>query len=258
LIVVESVDELIAKLNNPSGEGEEAKFELIGRGVDVVPALAGRLGNLERFGKLTAIEAFEALQDARACPALLGLLADEDETVVEWSARALGALRCQDSVEPLQRVLSRMIADHVPPDWTGPAQVRAALADLGARWPVVPRVTTDLQLRRDDTDMWLCRSSDLATVLEDLAEHGQVVLGFTLWRIGDDGHLYWTQHQHEDWSFDWSARWTDNVAAARGAARRDLAAMAPAADLLAHVAWIDEVDVTLNPLSGSAANEPRR
>lgn len=58
--MVGSVGELIARLNDPSGDGEEAKFELIGRGVDGVPALAGRLRNLERFGRLTAIEAFEA------------------------------------------------------------------------------------------------------------------------------------------------------------------------------------------------------
>ena len=253
--MVESVDVLIAKLNDPSGDGEEAKFELIGRGVDVVPELTSRVGSLERLGKLRAIETFEALQDARACPALRVLLADEDETVVEWSARALGTLVCQDSVEPLLQVLARMIAEQVPPDWTGPVQVRASLADLGARRPMVPRTTMDLQLRRGDTEMWLCRSEDLATVFEDLAEHSQVVLGFSLWRIGIDGQLYWIQRQGEDWEFDWTARWTDNVAAAREAALRDVATVTPTADLLAHIVWIDEADVTPDAASGHVAEE---
>jgi hypothetical protein len=61
LIVLESVGELIAKLNDPSGDGEEAKFELIARGGAVVPELAARLGKLERFGKLTTIERFRTL-----------------------------------------------------------------------------------------------------------------------------------------------------------------------------------------------------
>jgi hypothetical protein len=54
--------------------------------------------------------------------------------------------------------------------------------------------------------MWLFRSSDLVAVVDDLAEHSQVMLGFTLWRIGDAGRLYWTRHESEGWSFDWSER----------------------------------------------------
>jgi hypothetical protein len=243
-VTVESVDELVTKLNDRSGKGDDAMFELIDRGIDVVPVLASRVATLERFGKLSAIEVFEALQDARACAALLALLADEDETVMEWSAEALGALRCPDAVQPLERVLARLIAEQVPPDWIVPITVRVALAELGARRPVVPSVTTNLQVRRDDTETWLCRSSDLAAVVDDLAEHRQVVLGFTLWRIRGDG-LSWTKCPCDDWSFDWSARWADNVSAAWQAARRSISTITPSSDLLAHVSWIDEADVTL-------------
>jgi hypothetical protein len=68
------------------------------------PELVSRLAALERFGKAIAIkaiafEAFEALEDARACPALVGLLAD-NETAVEWSARAPGSRGCGDAIEP--------------------------------------------------------------------------------------------------------------------------------------------------------------
>jgi hypothetical protein len=243
--VAESVAELIAQLDDPSGVGEEAKFELVARGADVVPELATRVGTLRRFGKLQAIDAFEELEDPRACPALVGLLADDDETVVEWSARALASLGCTDAIEPLQRVLAHLIAEQVPPDWTGPVQIRAALTDLARRQPVIPRVTADLRQKRTDTDMWMFRSSDLVAVIDDLAEHGQVVLSFTLWQVGGDGQLYWTRHESEGWSFDWSAGWPDNVTAAQRAARHDAEAVAPGPDLLVHVEWIDEVAVTL-------------
>jgi hypothetical protein len=251
--MADSVGELIGQLDDPSGVGEEAKFELIARGANVVPELAARVGALERFGKLLAIEAFQALEDARACAALIGLLADGDETVVEWSARAVGSLGCADAVGPLQHVLARLVAEQVPPDWTGPVHVRAALTDLGARQPVIPRRTADFRQERDDTERWLCRSSDLAPVIDDLAEHGQVVLYFMLWRVGDDGRLYWTRHESEGWSFDWSVPWPDNVVAAHRAALHDAAAVVSSPDLLVHVEWIDEADVTLG-----AASPPRQ
>jgi hypothetical protein len=61
-------------------------------------------------------------------------------------------------------------------------------------------------------------------VFNDLAEHSQVVLGFTLWRIGDDGRLYWTRHESEGWSFDWSERWAGQRHAGPGALLRAMVA----------------------------------
>lgn len=246
--VAASVDELIESLNDPSGGGEDAKLELIALGVEIVPDLAARVGKLEPFGKLTAIEAFEALNDQRACSALIGLLADANETVVEWSAGALGSLGCRDAVEPLQRVLAQLTAAKVAPNWTGPATLRRVLADLGARQPVLPSLTSSLQQRHGDTEMPLVRAADLCAVVDDLAEHGQVVLGFTLWRVGEDRHLYGTQGNHAEWKFDWSTTWADNVIAARRAARD--AALATAPGLLAHVEWIDEDDVAAGRRGG--------
>jgi hypothetical protein len=103
--------------------------------------------------------------------------------------------------------------------------------------------------------MWLFRSSDLPTVIDDLAEHSQVVLGFIPWRIADDGQLYGTRHELPDWSFDWSASWPDNVGAARHAARGNVAALRDA-ELLAHVEWIDESDVLLDVASAARRSEP--
>jgi hypothetical protein len=169
-----SVHELIETLDDASGAGEDAKDELIARGVEIVPELAARVGTLGRFGKLTAIEVFEVFRDQRACPALLELLADDAETVVEWSASALGVLRRHDAIGPLRDVWSRAVAAQVPPDWTGPVSFRRALTDLGARQPVVPSLTARLLQQENDSEMQLVPSAHLAAVVEDLADHDQL------------------------------------------------------------------------------------
>jgi hypothetical protein len=240
-----SVSDLIGELNYSSeGRGEEAKFELISRGVEVVPELAARVADLGRLGKLLAIEAFETLGDPRACSAVIALLRDEDATAVEWSARALGSLGCREAVVPLLELRSRLVATRVPPDWTGPVALRRALSDLGARQAVVPVVTASLKVQRPDTGMELFRSADLTTVIEDLAEASQAILYFQVWRIGDDGRLYWVQIDHEEWAFDWSAPWSDNVVAAHAVARANAAKLVPDLDLLGQLEWIDEADLS--------------
>jgi hypothetical protein len=239
-----SVGDLIGELNYSSdGRGEEAKFELISRGVDVVPELVARVAGLERLGKLLAIEVFETLGDPRACSSLIALLGDDDASVVEWSAGALGSLGCPEAVVPLLELRSRLVATRVPPDWTGPVALRRALSDLGARQPVVPVVTANLTVQRADTGMQLFRSADLKTVIEDLAGLSQVILYFQVWRIDDDGRLYWVQSDREEWAFDWSAPWSDNVAAAHAVARANAARLVPQPHLLVQPEWIDEDDV---------------
>src|SRR5258708_37891809 len=170
-----NVSDLIEELNYSSdGRGEEAKFELISRGVEVVPELAARVVALERVGTLISIEVFETLGDLRACSALIALLRDDDATVVEWSVGALGSLGCREAVVPLLELRSRLIAARVPPDWTGPVTLRRALSDLGARQAVLPVVTANLKVQRADTGMQLFRSADLMTVIENLVGLRQV------------------------------------------------------------------------------------
>jgi hypothetical protein len=131
-----SVSDLIGELNYSSdGRGEEAKFELISRGVEVIPELAARVLGLERLGKLLAIDVFEALGDQRACSSLMALLRDDDATVIEWSASALGSLGCGEAVVPLLELRSRLVATRVPPDWV-------------ARWLCVARSVTSGLVRQ--------------------------------------------------------------------------------------------------------------
>jgi len=239
------VSDLIGELNYSSeGRSEEAKLELISRGAKVVPALAARVVDLERLGKLLAIDVFETLGDARACSSLISLLQDDDTTVVEWSARALGSLGCHEAVAPLLELRSRMVAARVPPDWTGPVALRCALSDLGARQAVVPEKTARLKVQRAGTAMQLFMSADLTTVIDDLAAHSQVLLYFQVWRIGNEDQLYWVRGDHEQWTFDWSAPWSDNVAAAHAVARANAARLVPQPDLLVQPEWMDGDDIS--------------
>lgn len=240
-----SVSDLIGELNYSSdGRGEEAKVELISRGIEVVPELAALVGGLERLGKLLAIDVFEALGDPRACSSLIALLRDDDTSVAQWSAGALGSLGCPEAVAPLLELRCRLIETRVPPGWSGPVAVRRALSDLGARPAVFSVVTANLRVQRADTGMQLFRSADLTTVIDDLAGLSQVILYFQVWRAGDDGHLYWVHSEREEWAFDWSAPWSDNVAAAHAVARANAARLVPQPDLLVQPEWIDEDDLS--------------
>ena len=157
---------------------------------------------------------------------------------------ALGSLGCREAVVPLLELRSRLVATRVPPDWPGPVALRRALSDLGARQAVVPLVTANLRVQRADTGMHLFRSADLTTVIADLAGLSQVILYLQAWRIGDDGRLYWVQSDREEWAYDWSAPWSDNVAAARAVARANAAEVVPQPDLLVQTEWIDVDDVS--------------
>lgn len=133
------LSDLIGELNYSSGgRGEEAKLELISRGVDVVPELASRVIDLQRLGKLLPIDVFEALGDQRACSSLIALLRDDDATVVEWSASALGSLGCREAVMPLLELRSRLVAIRVPPDWVVLWRSGARSATSGLTKPSFP------------------------------------------------------------------------------------------------------------------------
>ena len=172
------------------------------------------------------------------------MLREDDATVAEWSAGALGSLGCREAVAPLLELRSRLAASRVPPDCTGPVVVRHALSDLGARQAVVPVITASLRVQRADTCMQLFRSADLVTVIDDLAGLSQIVLYFQVWRTGGDGHLYWVQGDRGTWAFDWSAPWSANVAAAHAVARANAARLVPRPELLVQQEWIGEDDLS--------------
>lgn len=88
--VTTGIGALISRLDDPSDISADAKDALIAQGTSVIPELAAALPGLDRFGKLSAIQVFEAFGDRRAGPVLVELLSDAETTVREWAANALG------------------------------------------------------------------------------------------------------------------------------------------------------------------------
>ncbi|MFD9414186.1 HEAT repeat domain-containing protein [Streptomyces goshikiensis] len=139
------VEALVQQLDSKADESYDARAELIWIGSDAIPAVIDGLPSLGGFGQLTAIEVFEAVGDPRCGPALIGLLHSDNPTVREWAAIALASLEINAAVEPLRRAYRACLARATPPDWTEPDGIRWALTELGARSPVVPRLTARLR-----------------------------------------------------------------------------------------------------------------
>lgn len=241
---VDEVDRLIAELNESSeGIGDEAQASLIALGPPAVERLVARVDGLSRFGKLCAIEVLSSAPVAGAGDALQALLADEDSTVREWAAVALGELGHDPAVEDLQRLRARLIEEAVPVDWTEPVAVRGALAVLGARHPVVPALLRQ-QAVTSRTGLVVWPASLLERLVEELSKAGQVLLYFMVWRQGDDEQLYGESHESAGWSFDVDAPWNSNVLAARDAALVEATALPERRNgLMVSMEWIDAVDV---------------
>jgi len=68
-----------------------------------------------------------------------------------------------------------------------------------------------------------------------------------IWRVGDHGQLYWTEHEWAGWAFDRSLPWSENVAGARDAALLEADFVQRTGDLVAKIEWIDEGDVAVPP-----------
>jgi hypothetical protein len=151
-----------------------------------------------RRPKLSAIEVFEARGDPRAGPALIGLLSDADTTVREWAANALSALRYTEAGPALTQLNARLLRYRIRPDFTEPVAVRNAMANLGLRQRRTPDLTRTLAQHISHEHKWPV--GRLPEVIRDLADHDQVVLYFMIWRIADDGQLYWTQHEGAGWA----------------------------------------------------------
>jgi hypothetical protein len=244
--VPSDISVLISSLDDPLTDiAEDAKGALIGRGAAVIPEFAAALPGLGRFGKLTAIEIFEAYGDRRAGPALVGLLNDADTTVRERAANALGALGYAEAGPALVRLKARLLRDLVRPDVTEAVAVRSVLTLFGLQRRVTPDLTRTLARDTGHGQVWPV--ARLAEVLRDLADHDQVVLYFMIWRVGDHGQLYWTARERAGWAFDRSLPWSENVVGAREAALLEAAFIQDTADLVAMIEWIDEGDVDVPP-----------
>lgn len=141
------VEALVQQLDGDDDASYGARARLVAIGGGATLAIADGPPALGRFGRLTAIEAFEEVAGPRCGPALIALLEDGEPTVREWVAVALGNLEIDGAVESLRRADRACLERATPPDWSEPVGIRSALTELGARTPVTPPLTARLGSR---------------------------------------------------------------------------------------------------------------
>ncbi|AXI88555.1 HEAT repeat domain-containing protein [Streptomyces griseoincarnatus] len=235
------IERLIQQLDDSTGPSYDARAELIDIGSDAIPAIIDGLPSLDRFGQLTAIEVFDEVADPRCRPALITLLDSEDSTVREWAAMALASLKIDGAVEPVRRAYRACLERATPPDWTEPSGIRWALTELGARTPVVPALTARLRATvADDVPGW--PSVRFTEIINDLADHAQVILYSQFWRV-DAGSTYGISGPALGWELDWTASWEHLVEESRSWSLLE-ASEAPAGDdVFVAPTWIDRTDL---------------
>ncbi|MFZ4178517.1 HEAT repeat domain-containing protein [Streptomyces griseoincarnatus] len=235
------IERLIQQLDDSTGPSYDARAELIDIGSDAIPAIIDGLPSLDRFGQLTAIEVFDEVADPRCRPALITLLDSEDSTVREWAAMALASLKIDGAVEPVRRAYRACLERATPPDWTEPSGIRWALTELGARTPVVPALTARRRATvADDAPGW--PSVRFTEIINDLADHAQVILYSQFWRV-DAGSTHGISGPALGWELDWTASWEHLVEESRIWSLLE-ASEAPADDnIFVAPTWIDRTDL---------------
>lgn len=235
------IKSLIQQLDGEASESCDARAELIRIGSEAIPAVIDGLPSLGGFGQLTAIEVFEEVGDPRCGPALIGLLDSDNPTVREWSAMALAALKIDGAIEPLRRAYRACLQRATPPDWTEPGGIRWALTELGARSPVVPPLTASLRAAAtDDAPGW--PSARFAEIVNDLADHAQVILYSQFWRV-DAGRTYGISGTGLEWELDWASPWEHLVEESRAWSLLEASEALVDDDIFVAPTWIDRTDL---------------
>ncbi|PZG88652.1 hypothetical protein C1I97_31750 [Streptomyces sp. NTH33] len=236
-----SIERLVQQLDGEADTSYDARAELIRLGSVAIPAMIDGLTSLGGFGRLTAIEVFEEVGDPRCGPALIGLLDSDDPTIREWAATALASLEIDGAIEPLRRAYRACLERTTPPDWTEPSGIRWALTELGARTPVIPPLTARLRATAaNDAPGW--PSAHFTEIINDLADHAQVILHSQFWRVDAD-RTYGISGTALNWELDWTTPWEHLVEEARTWSLLD-ALEAPAGDnIFIAPTWIDRTDL---------------
>ncbi|MFI5726891.1 HEAT repeat domain-containing protein [Streptomyces cyaneofuscatus] len=235
------VERLIQQLDDSTGPSYDARAELIDIGSDAIPVLIDGLPLLDRFGQLTAIEVFEEVADPRCGPALIALLRSDDSTVREWAAMALASLKIDGAVEPVRRAYHACLERATPPDWSEPEGIRWALTELGARTPVVPTLTARLRATAaDNAPGW--PSARFPEIINDLADHAQVILYTQFWRVDAD-RTYGISDTGLDWELDLTAPWEHLVEESRTWSLLEASEAPTDSNIFVAPTWIERSDL---------------
>lgn len=239
----EELARLIAELDGlTDGDPADAEAGLTALGAAAMPALLSALPGMGRRGKLGGIDVIDALQYREAGPALTALLRDEDETVREWAAGALGRLGYAPAVPELLALRQRLLIEQVPLDWTQPVAVRGALTALGQRRVVVPAALRATVESRATGQVW--PAAQLEDLLSALAAADQVVLYFQVWRRHERFGLTGQPHEASGWQLTTAGDWSDQVQQAYEAALLEASDLPPdRGDLVVSIEWIAASDV---------------
>jgi hypothetical protein len=236
--LVELVEELDGEDRNAA---EEAEWALKEQGSRPLDALLARAPSFDRFGKLCAIELLEHIGDPRAGAVLIPMLQDRDETVREWAAEALAALRVAEAPEPLVAAYVSVKRRGTRLDWTEASGLRWALTELGLRTSVVPAFVAERAQQVDPIGQaW--RVGELIEVIEELASAQQVITSVSVY-TRNAGSYGWHVDVDVQWpQVDVNVPWKHLVAAARDAALDVATHPRVPNDAYATISWIDRSD----------------
>ena len=245
----ERLEQLVAELDEENtNDAEEAQFELTEDfGAEALEPLLEAAPCFSDFGRLCAIEIFEAIGDRRAAPVLIPWLKSDNDTVRDWSAGALGRLGADEAVPQLLDAWEATKLRGTPPDWTEPVSIRRALAALGAREVVTPHEVARLKIQHDRLEhAW--PAAVLPRVLHRLADARQVVMYFSYWtRRPEYDSTNWYGITEADISvdLDWTLPWDELVEESRRQAIAKAENEAPniPPSTVVTIEWIDRSDL---------------
>jgi hypothetical protein len=181
--------------------------------------------------------------DPRCGPALIGLVTSGNPTVREWAAIALASLKIDGAVEPVRHAYRACLERETPSDWSEPEGIRWALTELGARTPVVPPLTARLRpTAADDAPGW--PSAQFTEIINDLANHAQVLLYSQLWQV-DAGGTYGVSGPALDWELDGTAPWEHLVEESRTWSLLESSEAPIGSNIFVAPTWIDRTDLCL-------------
>jgi HEAT repeats len=241
------VEQLVTELDDANtNDAEEAQFELMEDfGAEALEPLLRAAPRFGDFGRLCAIEVFEAIGDRRAAPVLIPWLRSDNHVVRDWAAGALGRLGAADAVPDLLEAWAATKRRGTPPDWSEPVAIRHALVALGARMVIVPSAALELEIPEPPWEhAWPAESME--KVFRLLAAADQVILYFQYWQRQqklDPRSWYGITEAGASIDLNYALPWERLVAAALGQAMDALEKQQVPAHTVGTIEWIDQTDL---------------